>query len=165
MLDFLIPGPLKMGFYKYAKTNNFPPETLQSSTDVAHLRINIAQLYDSPPKSEKNPTTGKGIIGKSTQRGTIGLEFSALRNSISHEKYSNAGQNLEPILDIPCLASAKFGRRILCRNPPKHGETQENEARNANATITDPRRQSKNFNIPNAPRFMGGAPSLSPESL
>ena len=63
-LALLSPGFLRKDGYKYAKTNNFPVETLQSFTDAELLSLKIAQLYVLPPKVRKESYRRKRAIGK-----------------------------------------------------------------------------------------------------
>ena len=108
MLDLLSPGFLRKDVYKYAETNNSPVETLQAFTDDELLKLKIAQLHVIPQSQRRILHQENGYRG-STQRNTIGLKFSVLRDPSSIAKYSSARCNLKPIWDLSSLPSTKFG--------------------------------------------------------
>ena len=107
-IEVLSPGYLRKDVFKYAKTNNPAVETLQSFTDVELLKLKIAQLHVIPQSQRRILHQENGYRG-STQRNTIGLKFSVLRDPSSIAKYSSARCNLKPIWDLSSLPSTKFG--------------------------------------------------------
>ena len=73
-LELLSPGFLRKDVFKYAKSNNYPVESLQSLADVELLKLKMCQLYVLPQsqqiiiQQEKEPS-------KSMHTSTIGLKF------------------------------------------------------------------------------------------
>ena len=87
-LEILSPWSLRKDVFKNAKSNNYPAESLQFSTDVELLKLKMAQLYVLP-QSQTRILQQEKESSKSMQRSTIDLKFFDVRDPKSIAKHSN----------------------------------------------------------------------------
>ena len=74
-LEILSPWFLRKDVFKYAKSNNYPAESLQSLTDVELLKLKMVQLYVLPQSQKRIIQQEKRAIGKACEEVQLVSNF------------------------------------------------------------------------------------------
>ena len=160
-LEILRPVPLREDVFKYAQSNSYPSESLQSFTDVELLKLKMAQLYVLPQIRKRIIQQEKESSGKACEEVQFVSNFSTYATPRVSRNTLTLGKIPNPygIFEVPPVQSSGMGSLAECLRTWKNTGKPISEMSTQSLLTQENRVKSSN-----APRFTAWAP-LSGKSL